>query len=495
MICSFGAEKSVPIPWEDGSINNRMKLTLIYTPMASLSVYPTLKAQDKNMGVIPPLNLSYVAAVAKKAGHEVTIIDAAANRFTQEDVRRRIQETKPDLIGFTLATDSFHQTLVWINDLKKTTNVPTLVGGLHVGYYPEETMSHPGIDYALIGEAEVNLPGFLHAFQNGLGFEGIKGVCYRDKKKVVVRNNNAHLETIDNSPMPARELLDNGLYYSFISQRRNFTAMITTRGCPYRCLFCSVRGKLRLRSAANVLEEMEVCNREYGIREIDIYDSTFSVDRKRTLEICDGILKRNLDIVWGVRTRIDLVEEDLLKAMGRAGCWVAMYGIESADPDILKTLKKGIELTRIKEIVKATKRAGISPFGFFIIGSPGETEETIKKTIRFAKELDLDYVQFSKLSPFPATEYYEMYVQKYGTDSWREYVLDARKLPSFAPLGTDLSTEEITEWVRKAYIRFYFRPGFVVKMLFRIKGYEQFRKGIRAALDMAWSRQHKEKMH
>ena len=167
--------------------------------------------------------------------------------------------------------------------------------------------------------------------------------------------------------------------------------MITSRGCPFRCLFCSVRGEMRLRSPENVLDEMEEATKNHGIQEIDIYDATFTADRARTMEICEGILKRRLDLLWSVRTRIDLVDEELLQIMGRAGCWIALYGIESADPGILKTLKKDIDLNRVREVVEATKRAGMSAFAFFILGSPGETVDTIKKTIHFAKGLNLDY--------------------------------------------------------------------------------------------------------
>jgi len=465
-------------------------IVLVYPPSNSLDDYPTLKAQDKNMGVIPPLNLTYVAATIEAMGHTAHVIDANALGLRARDVAQQIKEIGPICVGWTVATGMFHQTLDWITYVKEATGLPQLVGGAHVGMYPEETIFHEAIDYAAKGEAEVFLPPFLEMLAGKRAPEDVIGLVYRDAYgRPVVNDDPPGIADVDAAAFPSLHLLPIERYNSFINKRKNFVAMITTRGCPFKCIFCSAQGKLSLRSAENVLDEIERDYHEFGVREIDFYDTTFTIDKERVIKICQGIRDRGLDILYTVRTRTDLMDQDILSEMKASGCWMIMYGVESSDPEILTVMKKDADVEDAFRTVRMTRKTGISPFGFFIFGAPGETNDSIRRSLNFAKKAGFDYVQFSKMTPFPATPYYDMYKEKYG-DFYREYVKDRTTRISYPPLGTELTSPELLKWLKRAYLEFYFRPEIVWMVLKNMTTPEEFKKACGAAWDIITSTQH-----
>lgn len=468
-----------------------MKIALIFTPLRLTRNWSTLIAQDEHVGIMPPLSLGYVAAIAEKAGHKVIIIDAVAERLSLEDTIKRIQDFSPDICGYTITTYGFHQTLSWIKKIKEKTKIPVMVGGWHLSIYTEETMHHAAIDYAVIGEAENALPNFLKALESNDSLRTIKGIVFRDNGKLIVNRTDVITLDLDTIPFPSRHLLNNSLYFNVLSQVKNFTVMLSARGCPYSCIFCDLNTKkFRMRSVNNFIDEIELNYKEFGIREFDIYDSSFTIDRQRVLGICDGILKRKLPVSWTARSRIDNVDKNLLKIMAKAGCNTIMYGIESANPDILRTLKKHVNIDEIKEVIKWTNGYGIKTLGFFILGSPGETYKTANETIKFSTSLKLDYVQVTRLLPFPNTELYRMLLNEGFGDYWRQFTLDPlleRELPL---LGTKLTPKEIMRLVRKAYLSFYFRPSYILMALKRIHSLLEFKNSLKAALGLIFTNQY-----
>ena len=459
-----------------------MKIALIFTPISLKRNWSTLVAQDRHVGIMPPLSLAYVAAVAEKFGHRVVIIDAVAERLSLEGVVQKIQEFSPDILGFTLTTYGFHQTLTWINKIKEKVNLPVVVGGWHLYLYPRETMHHGAIDYAVIGEAENILPGLLNVLESKNSLREVKGIAFRENGEVIITPQAATTEDLDSVPFPARHLLMNNLYQNILSRAKNFTVMLSARGCPYDCIFCDLNTKkFRMRSATNFADEIELNYKEFKIREFDIYDSSFTIDKQRVIKICDEILKRGLKVSWTARSRIDNVDKNLLEVMAKAGCNTLMYGIESVDPNILSTLKKHTKPDMVKEIIHYTKCCGIKTLGFFMIGSPGETRATAMKTIRFSQELDLDYVQFTKLTPFPNTKIYKMLMDAGLGDYWREFTLDPTVEKELPLLNTKLSPKEAMQLVKKAYLYFYFRPSYILKSLLRAKSWLEFKNSLVAA--------------
>jgi len=459
-----------------------MKIALIFTPLRPKRAW---KMFGKHIRVVPPLSLAYVAAIAEKAGHRVIIIDTAAEQLSLEDTIKRIRDFSPDICGFTMTTLGFHQTLSWIKKIKEKVKIPVIVGGWHLSIYPQETMCHDDIDYAVIGESENILPDLLKALEFGSSLYNIKGIAFRDNGRVIITPNAPMTADLDVIPFPARHLLDNTLYQNIFSRKKNFTAMLSARGCPYNCIFCDLNTKkFRMRSVKNFVDEIEINYKQFSIREFDIYDSSFTIDRERVIKICDEIIKRKLNIFWTARTRVDNVNKDMLRIMARSGCNTIMYGVESADQNILKLLRKQTNIEMIKDAIKWTRESGIKTFGFFMIGVPGETYETAMRTIRFSIELDLDYVQFSKLVVFPNTEVYHMLMQEGFGDYWREFTRDPATEKELPLIETDLTTEEAMRLVKKAYLYFYFRPAYLWKAFKRLGSILELKNSINAALGL-----------
>ena len=229
-----------------------------------------------------------------------------------------------------------------------------------------------------------------------------------------------------------------------------------------------------------------MCVKEFGIRELDFFDSSFTIQKQRVIDICDEIKRRKLDIVWAARTRVDCITDDVLKAMRSAGCARIYYGIESGNREILKTLKKSTSLEMYHDVIKRTKQQGIHTFGYFMIGNPYENEITIRQTIRLSLELDLDYAQFSKVTPMPATEMYTLLLKEHGRDYWREHIAKGIDEPIPRPL-CDMSDAEIQRWTRLAYLRFYYRPAYIAKAMARLKSPEELRRSVQTAWQMLMS--------
>ena len=466
-----------------------LRVALVYPPYGPVKNEPGIKTVKENYGIFPSLSLLYVAGILESAGAEVLFIDAHAEGLTLDETVARLEAFGPSYIGYTITTYLFFQTLDWIKAIKARTGTPTIVGGVHLSIYPRETLTHEAIDYAVTGEAELSLPNLLHALENRRDLRDVKGVAFRvggstqEGGEVVVTPTEKTID-VDEVPFPARRLIDNSLYYSFISKYKNFTCFITSRGCPYKCIFCEQGSKaFRARSPKNVVDELELCVNEFGIRELDFFDSSFTIRKDRVIEICEEINRRKLDIVWAARTRVDCITTDVLSAMRRAGCARIYYGVESGNREILKVLKKSTSLELVKRVVRETREEGIDTFGYFMLGNPYETPATIRQTIRLAIDMDLDYAQFSKVTPMPATEMYTMMLEETGRDYWREFVLNPHDELIPRPRCT-MTDAEIQRWTRIAYLRFYYRPEMIKRQLSRVKSVDELRRSAETAWQM-----------
>ena len=372
----------------------------------------------------------------------------------------------------------------WIKAIRAQVDVPVIVGGVHLSIYAKETLAYPDLDYAVTGEAEAALPELLDAVVRRRELSQVRGIAFKQPDGRVVVTPRAADVDVDASPFPARELLDNSLYYSFISKYKNFTCFITSRGCPYKCIFCEQGSKaFRPRSPRNVVDELELCVKEQGIRELDFFDSSFTIRKQRVIDICEEINRRKLDIVWAARTRVDCISDDVLRAMRSAGCSRIYYGIESGNREILHTLKKSTSLEMYEDVVRRTKQHGIHTFGYFMVGNPYEDAATIRQTIRLALRLDLDYAQFSKVTPMPATEMYTLLLKEQGRDYWREHIERGTDETIPRPL-CDMTDAEIQRWTRLAYLRFYYRPRYIAAALGRVRSIDELARSVKTAWQM-----------
>jgi len=461
------------------------RICFVYPPYGTVKNEPGLRAVKENYGVFPSLSLAYVAAVAEREGCEARFIDANALGFSLAETIRRAQAFQPDLLAFTITTYLFHQTLAWVRALRREVGAPTLLGGVHLSLYPAETLAHECVDYACQGEAEVELPAFLRAMENGGDLAAVRGLVWRDGERVAVNEGGDLLADIDQAPFPARHLLPNDRYYSFISRFRNFTPLITSRGCPFRCVFCEQGGKrFRARSPMNVVDEIVECREVYKIREFDFFDSSFTTDKRRVIAICEEILRRDVRAAWAIRSRVDLIDDEMLALLRRAGCKRIYYGIESGDEDVLRGLRKETTLPLVREVVAKTHARGIETFGYFMVGSPGETAATVEKSVRLAKDLKLDYAQFSKVTLMPGSDLYKMLLAERGRDFWREHVLN-EAVDFYLPRpGTALTENDVQRLVRRAYLAFYFRPRYIIKALARVRSWAELRRSALTAWTM-----------
>lgn len=463
-----------------------MKISLIYTPNELNPNFSTNLAKEENVGLVPPLSLMSVASLLEKDGVEVQLIDMVVERMPYSQALQSINKFSPDLIGFTLSSFSFHPVLRWINEFKRDTGLPVIVGGQHVRYFCEEVMSHRSIDYAIVGEGELAISQFVNTYRNSRDFSGVKSLAWRDKNgDLVIDNTIYEVQDIDSVPYPARHLVKNELYYSILGRKKNFTAMLSARGCPYRCTFCDQKSpQWRERSSNSFVQEIKLNYEKYDIKEFDIYDSTFTADKKRVIDICDQIEKSGLDVSWTIRSRVDSVNEEVLQALKRGGCHTIMYGIESSNPQILKNLKKQIQPDKIRRIIGYTHDIGIQTLGFFMFGVPEETFETMEDTLKFSLELPLDYAQYNVLTPYPDTEIYEYYQQQGLEKYWSEYTKDPAKEHKIDLLGTSLTREEVELYASRAWRKFYFRPRIIRNQVRNISSFEEFMRVSRGAFDI-----------
>jgi radical SAM superfamily enzyme YgiQ (UPF0313 family) len=417
------------------------------------------------------------------------IIDANAEKISADITLKRIKAFKPDLLGFLLTAYGFFDTLKWIRYLKKETGLPVLAGNVLSSMYPEILMRYPEIDYIIIGPATETLPRLALGLEEKKGLEGVSGIGWRRNGEVIISKPQTLKEDFEKLPFPARHLLPNDLYHAVMSKRKNYTIMITSKGCNSKCTFCHIHGiPLSFRSEEQVVEEMAECYSKFAIREMDFFDPSFTMSKGRVLKICDGIIKKGIDIHWACRARVDQVDEELLYQMHKAGCRRILYGIESGVNENLKKMQKGIVTDQARQTVKLTKKSGIVALGFFMLGVPGETLETLRRTIKYSREIGVDYAQYHRTMAKPNTELSRQVDEKLGFNYWQEYLsgrIPETRLPT---PWTMLSDGAIQKATKEAYLRFYFRPHYLLRLIIGIKSWEELKRYIHSAWGLIFSR-------
>ncbi len=382
---------------------------------------------------IPPLSLAYLAAALQKEGIEVQIMDHLVSKYTPDKLRRELEQFKPDIVGATCVTLNYPTASRIMRVCKNfDPNIVTMLGGPHATFALNETLLRaPWIDLIVTGEGERTLIELVRTIEKGEDYHQVPGIAFRKNGAVVKTEPRPLIEDLNELPFPARNLLPLSKYKALEAP----CTVITSRGCPFKCIFCSgprlFGRRVRFRDPELVLDEIEQINKEYGFQKINIVDDTFTLNERHAREICNGILKRKIKITWNVFARADTVNLGLLSLMREAGCEWLLYGAESGNPEILKTIKKGTTPDTLRQGARIAAEAGIKVFNSFIFGLPGESPETARQSMDFAKELDDKYgakYGFHILSPLPGTELYEK-PKEYGlrilSRDWAKY--DANK--------------------------------------------------------------------
>jgi anaerobic magnesium-protoporphyrin IX monomethyl ester cyclase len=377
--------------------------------MKILLVNPAPTGTLKATGVLfPPLGLLYIAAHAEKEGHQVAVRDLAVRRKKED-----IDFKKYDVVGISTDTTRHRQALQ-LAGRAKASGCTVVMGGPHPGYVDEEILSTRSVDFIVRGEGEVTFSTLVAALEKKNGqFDSIQGISFRSNGGLVRTVPRPFIENIDSLPLPARHLINMDDYRRTKFGGRDITPLITSRGCPYQCAFCASSHffgkKVRTRSVASVLNELEEIYHRYHFNAVAFVDDTFNLFPKRVIEICRGIIEKKLDLWWWCLSRIDLLlrNEAMIKEMVKAGAKSVFIGVESSSPRTLKELRKGIEVEETVQTVEMLKRNGLEIHASYILGGLHDTVEMIHETIRFAKRLDTNVAQFSILTPYPGTAVYE----------------------------------------------------------------------------------------
>lgn len=445
-------------------------------------VNPPLSIQDRygvksqSGGQTPPLGLLCLATMTRAHGFETAILDAAALKLDYAESVRFITDNSFRYVGLTAVTVSIAHAAELAARLKKADpGITIIIGGPHLTALPSETMEmFPQFDIGVIGEADYSIVELLSALEDKKEPSSVGGLILRGNTGPAKTRPRPRIEDLDSLPMPAWDLLpDLARYYCppvHTLKRIPAALLVTSRGCPGECVFCdrSVFGNvLRAYSAGYTFRMIKELYHKHGIREIQLRDDNFTAYRKRMLELCAMLKAEKLDLVWTCACRVDMVNPDILKIMKEAGCWQIWYGIESGSDAILKQIKKHTTTRRIGEAVRMTRDAGISPCGFFILGSPGETRQTLEETTRFSLDLPLDEAHFSFMTPFPGSQLYSC-APEYGTfdNDWSKL---NGWLPVFVPHG--LTARDLESYSKRAFRKFYFRPRIIFSYMRKIRSF------------------------
>jgi len=445
----------------------------------------------------PPLGLAYLAAVSEQAGHQVRVHDGDVEELPLEAALRA---SEPHIVGITANTTQI--TAAWRDAaiVKQVSGAPVVLGGPHPTVLPEESAAKPFVDAVVRSEGEATWVELLsrldkaESANTGDLCDGILGVTFRQADGAVLSAPDRPpipVEGLDAMPFPAWHLFRLERYTNLQPAVDRVSGhslpILTSRGCPYRCTYCSQIGprRWRARSAASVVAEWRWLVRQQGAVEIGVLDDSFNINRQRVLDICQALVDEELHHVpWiminGIRA--NLADEELLGTMKRAGCIRTAFGVESGNQAILDTVvDKHLTLDQVRSAFRAAQAVGLETIGFFIVGLPGETESTMDDTIRFACELDPLVANFSIATPFPGTHMYET-VKAHGrllAETWDDFVFFEGKARFEMP-GMPASLVE-RKW-KEAYRRFYLRPRRIARTLTRRETWLQLPRTVR----MAW---------
>lgn len=437
---------------------------------------------DGILEAVPPLGLCYCAAVVRNAGFSVAILDMEAGRLSPLHLRSCLEASRPKVVGITMTTPQRRVALELATIVKKwNSRVNVVVGGPHPTIIPRDLHDREQIDFIVSGDGEPALPPLLETtLRNNGRLTEVPNISFRNESGCWVSNDEAIVGDLDDLPVPARDLLENDLYYNALSTANPTTGMIVSRGCPFTCLFCRpLFRSIRRRSVSAVIAELLEINRMFGITSVDFFDETFNLDTQWIRNFCRELSKQTVKFVWRARCRPDFIDETTVADMVGAGCSTISLGIESLSENGLRYLRKGYTTADIENAVRVVT-AVCHCHGYFILGIPTEKREDIRSTVAFPCQHKLTHASFYLLNPLPGTPLAD---QLNADNSLRD--IDPDDLRGFRlPLvpHPTISPRALRRFRLMALVRFYCRPrilGSVVKSLLQLyRSSPGFRKAL-----------------
>ncbi len=461
--------------------NKKGRVLLIYPPSPVINREDRCQQPTKELLVIPPLpptDLMYLASIAESCGFEAIIRDYSQGGDFEADLK----EFQPNYLVANIATPTFQSDMMAVKLAKEILpNICTIVKGAPFLTYNTNTIyENPFIDYVIMGEAELTLKDILDGVPNC----DILGICYRENFQPVKNDKRPFIEDLDILPFPARHLVDNSIYRRPDNGKVQAVVKVA-RGCPFHCFFClatPVSGaKVRTRSPENIVAELKECVEKYNIKNFLFWSDIFNFNREWTLELCQKIIESGLKITWSSNTRADTMDDEMAKMMYKSGCRLVSIGVESGSQKMLDNIGKKITLDDIRNTVKILKKNKIKIYNYFVIGLPWETEETVEETIKFAIELDSNFISFYTATPLPGTKYFAYAM----LNKLVEGNLDFRSA-YYEPVvrSEHLSKERIFELHKQAIKRFYLRPKFILKTLLSLRSFAEFKNYFIAGMSL-----------
>ncbi|WP_165054840.1 MULTISPECIES: B12-binding domain-containing radical SAM protein [unclassified Adlercreutzia] len=433
-----------------------MDLVLINPHVVDASTFPSgefFSCTAPNMGI------AYIAAAVEAVGRSVRIIDANALHLSLDELHDAVRRLDPDVVGVTATTTTLMDAFDAVRAARRACPGALLaLGGIHASRFPRETLAECAeLDLVCVGEGEETFVELLDAIEGGArDFAGVRGLAFRDGEgAIVLTPERPCIQDLDALPFPARHLLPMELYASGGHPHRT-ASIVSSRGCPFGCKFCAAPfiggSRYRKRSAESILDEIGEIVEKFHMNSFEFVDDLFTLDKRRVMDICDGIVERGYEVNWTCSARADTVSPEMLRAMAGAGCRIVYYGIESGSQRILDLVGKRETLAQMADAVRWTHEASMRSWGFFIIGFPSETAEEIERTIAFASEINLDYAEFFICSAFPGSPLYEHAVEQdlVRKDTWADISYGKYNIES-----AHVTPQEMHEYLIRAYRSFY----------------------------------------
>ena len=452
------------------------------------------EAADKGGTAWYPIWLAYTAGVVS-ANHEVRLVDAQAWRWSPDDVIEDAQRFAPDLVVFECSFSKLTSDIKIAQMIKHRQGQAKIIAvGSPCSQFPDKILRHEGIDIVARFEYDFTVRDIADRLEQGKNLTDVKGISYKENGEIIHNPDREFItsEELNTIPFVSQvykkhlNIKDYFLSHTFYPEVQIFTG----RGCPNRCTFCSwpetlMGRKYRVRDIKNVVDEFEYINQELPeVKEVFIEDDTFTVNRKRVREFCEEINRRKLDVVWSCDARADL-DYETMRVMKQAGCRLLDVGYESGNDEILRNIKKGITTEQARQFTRDAKRAGLVILADFIVGLPGETKETVAKTLKFIRELKPDLMQLSVATPIPGTEFYQ-WARDNGflliDDLEQSLDEDGNQKPVIS--YPELNSEDISRYINKGLKQYYLNPSYVpiaVKRLLRKNGLSEMRSTAKAA--------------
>lgn len=461
-----------------------MKVILINSPLCQSTARRLGPIVENLFYNSAPLGLCYLASALEEDKHKVEIIDAAVEGLSIERIIRRITDFSPDVIGITTFTVSVYSVYELAKEIRRRfPGIKIVVGGPHITSNPNDLLKTPEIDIAVIGEGEVAFKELIEAIKKGQDLDKVKGLAYRVGEHIFFTPPRSFISDMDILPFPARHLIPIQLYKPQPNDQKRLPklSMISSRGCPYSCIFCDknvFKNVYRTFSPKYIVDEMSHLVNEFKARDIAFVDSTFTPNKNRVYRIVQEIKNSNLDVTWTCSVRADVLDKQLLKEMKDAGCWRVRLGIESGNEEVLKFIKKGITKYQVRKVVNWVYELDLEPKAFFMIGHLIDTKETIEETINFACSLPLKDITVQVNTPLKNTPQYQL-AEQHGKVMTRDFSNYSFFEPVFLPDG--LRPDELWYYYRRFYLKFYLRPKIWYRHIVKIRSFSDVIKYLRGS--------------